>query len=244
MTTGMWCVESPLLSRRQTSNPSRSGIITSSSTTSHSARSQINSASRPLAAVVTSKYSAERRASRSFTLAGTSSTTRTRAVIDGLSSVRPQEAANGLDELADRDRLRQIGLATAFADSLLVALHCERGDRHDRNGIELRIFLQPFCHFEARDLGQLDVHQDQVGPMAAREIERLDAVARAHRLVAVGLEQVVEELHVELVVFHDHDGLCHPRPSRRPSVEASSGMTVKRLVTIPYGKANAGRHPP
>src|SRR5579862_5485149 len=142
MTTGMWWVARPLLSRRQTSNPSRSGIITSSSTTSHSARSQIVSASCPLAAVVTSKYSAERRASSSFTLAGTSSTTRTRAVIAPLSSIRSQKAPDGLDELADRDRLGQIGLAAAFADSLLVALHCKRRDRHDRNGIELRIFLQ------------------------------------------------------------------------------------------------------
>ena len=37
-----------------------------------------------LTAVMTSKYSAESRASNSLTLAGTSSTTRTRAVIDGL----------------------------------------------------------------------------------------------------------------------------------------------------------------
>ena len=47
MTTGMWCVAGLDLSRRQTSKPSMSGIITSSSTTSHSARSQIVSASAP-----------------------------------------------------------------------------------------------------------------------------------------------------------------------------------------------------
>jgi hypothetical protein len=58
-----------------------SGIITSSRTMSHSALAQIASASAPLIAVATSKYSAERRASNSFTLAGTSSTTSTRAVI-------------------------------------------------------------------------------------------------------------------------------------------------------------------
>ena len=80
MTTGMWWVARLALSRRQTSKPSMSGIITSSRTMSHSAFSQIASASTPLMAVTTSKYSADSRASSSFTLAGTSSTTRTRAV--------------------------------------------------------------------------------------------------------------------------------------------------------------------
>ena len=83
ITTGMWCVAGLLFSRRQTSNPSMSGIITSSRTRSHSARSQIASASLPLIAVTTSKYSADSRASSNLTLAATSSTTSTRAVIAG-----------------------------------------------------------------------------------------------------------------------------------------------------------------
>ena len=82
ITTGMWWVLRLALMRRQTSKPSMSGIMTSSSTMSHSALSQISSAWAPFMAVTTSKYSAESRASRSFTLAGTSSTTRTRAVTD------------------------------------------------------------------------------------------------------------------------------------------------------------------
>ena len=126
-----------------------------------------------------------------------------------------EKAADGLDELADRDRLGQIGLATALADALLVALHRKRGDGDHRDGLELGIFLEPFGHFETGHFGQLNVHQDQVGPVLAREVERLDAVAGADGLVAVRLQQVVEELHVELVVLHDHDGLRHSRPSNR-----------------------------
>ena len=57
------------------------GIMTSSRTTSARSRAQICSASGPLRAVRTSKYSAVSRASSSFTLASTSSTTRTRAVM-------------------------------------------------------------------------------------------------------------------------------------------------------------------
>src|SRR5664279_6425478 len=122
----MWCVSGLDLSLRQTSKPSMSGIITSSSTMSHSARSHSARASGPLCAVVTSKYSADSRASMSLTLAGTSSTTRTRAVMAAPSG-RPEEMTDSLDELADRDRLGQIGLAAALADALLVALHGEGG---------------------------------------------------------------------------------------------------------------------
>src|SRR5262245_29328986 len=146
MTTGMWWVAGLALRRRQTSNPSISGIITSSRTMSHWARSQIASASRPLMATVTSKYSAVRRASSSLTLASTSSTTRTRAVMLSPSRV-PEEMANGLEELSDRDRLRQIGLAAALADALLVPLHGEGGHCDDGNRLEIRIVLEPLGHF-------------------------------------------------------------------------------------------------
>src|SRR5712691_2519063 len=183
----MRCVAGLDLRRRHTSNPSMSGIITSSSTMSHWARSQIASASGPPTAVTTSKYSAVSRASSSLALAGTSSTTRTRAVIEPPSGVS-EEMTDGLEELADRDRLRQIGLAAAFANALLVALHGEGGDRDDRDRLQLGIVLEPLGHFEPGNFRQLDVHHDQVRPMLAREVERLDAVARAHGLVAVRLQ--------------------------------------------------------
>src|SRR6516225_2975449 len=104
---------------RAISTTSMTGIITSSRMISHSARAQMASASAPLEAVRTSKYSADSRASNSFTLAGTSSTTRIRADILTLLSDEPSD---GLDELADRDRLGQIRLASTFADAFLVAL--------------------------------------------------------------------------------------------------------------------------
>ena len=88
ITTGMKWVAGLDFSRRQTSKPSMSGIMTSSRMMSHSARAQISSASAPLVAVSTSKYSADRRASSSLTLAGTSSTTRIRADIETHSPTR------------------------------------------------------------------------------------------------------------------------------------------------------------
>src|SRR5664279_1876316 len=126
ITTGMKCVAGFDFSRRQTSKPSMSGIITSSRMMSHSARAQIASASAPLDAVSTSKYSADSRASNSLTLAGTSSTTRIRADIETL---LPDKPSDGFNKFSDRDRLRQIGLAAALADAFLVALHGKRGHR-------------------------------------------------------------------------------------------------------------------
>src|SRR5579885_1339709 len=198
--------------RRQTSKPSMSGIMTSSRTMSHSARSHMPSASAPLYAVQTSKYSADSRASSSLTLAGTSSTTRIRALIELVPSRSPEEMTYRLDELAHRDRLGQIGLATAFADALLVALHRKSRHRHHGDRLQLGIVLQPLRHFEAGDFRQLDIHQNEVGPVLAREVERLDAVPGSDRAVAVRFEEIVEELHVELVVFHDQDGFRHRSP--------------------------------
>src|SRR4029077_13627367 len=54
------------------------------------------------------------------------------------------------------------------------------------------------------------------------KIERLDAVAGRHRIVAVSLQQIVEELHVELVVLHDHHGLRHCRASEMERLPASA----------------------
>jgi hypothetical protein len=71
---------------------------------SHSARSQAANASAPLLAVVTSKYSADSRASSSFTFAGTSSTTRTRAVMYCQLLRVAEKVADRFDELADRNR--------------------------------------------------------------------------------------------------------------------------------------------
>src|SRR6516225_2566934 len=198
---------------RAISTTSMSSIMTSSRMMSHSARAQMASASAPLEAVRTSKYSAESRASNSLTLAGTSSTTRIRADILTLLSDEPSD---GLDELADRDRLGQIRLASTFVDAFLVALHCEGGDGHDRYRAQLRIVLDPPRHFEARDLRKLDIHQNEIGSKLAHKIERLETVAGAFSPIAMCLKQIAKELHVELVVFHDQDGFCHPAlPSQR-----------------------------
>src|SRR5918999_3567786 len=176
MITGTWWVSRRNLMRRQTSNPSRPGIMTSRRTTSTRSRAQMSSASWPLCAVSTSKYSADSRASSSFTLARMSSTTRTRAVIRHLldaprRSRFPDEPAHGVDEAHDRNRLRDVGLAAAAADALLIALHGIGGHGDDRDLAQVIVILEPLRHLEPGHLGKLDVHQDQLRPVLAGEAQ-------------------------------------------------------------------------
>src|SRR6516165_1690003 len=67
-------------------------------------------------------------------------------------SGRAQEMLDGLDEFADRDRLGQIGLAAALANTFFVALHGKGGNRHNRDRLQFGIVLEPFRHFKTRDL--------------------------------------------------------------------------------------------
>src|SRR5262245_15791379 len=144
-----------------------------------------------------------------------------------------EKAVDGFDELGHGDRLRQIGLATSFPDALLVAPHRKGCHRDYRNSLELGVLLEPLGHFETGDFRQLNVHQDQVRTVLAGEIECLDAVARADGMVAVSLQQIVEELHVELVVLHDHHGLRHCRPSvKRRAISATAGLAVISLGSV------------
>src|SRR6185312_15269224 len=202
MITGTWAVFGLDLMRRQASKPSMPGIITSSRMMSGEHSSVLAMASMPLKPVTTSKYSAVSLASRSFTFDRISSTTRTRAVM-GLT----HEATNGFQKARYGNRLRDIGLAAALTDDFLVALHREGGDRHHGDGFQRVVFLEPLGDFQTGDFRQLDIHQDQVGVMFARDVERFHPILRLKDVVAVGIQQIVEELHVQLVVLHDQDRL-------------------------------------
>ena len=69
------------------------------------------------------------------------------------------------------------------------------------------VVLQPLRDLEARDFRQLDVHQNEIGPVRSAQIHRLDPAAGLHDPVPARLDEIVEELHVELVVFDDEHGL-------------------------------------
>src|SRR5439155_2297350 len=75
-----------------------------------------------------------------------------------------EKTLDGAHEARHRYRLGDVSFAAAVADLLLIALHRERGHRDDWDAAQIIVFLEPFGDLEARHLGQLDIHQDQVGP--------------------------------------------------------------------------------
>src|SRR5215813_9022849 len=83
----------------------------------------------------------------------------------------------------------------------------------------------------------------------AGEIEHIEAVARAYGVVAVSLQHVVEELHVELMVLHDHHCLRHLPPpgkfGRRATARRARLRTARSesLVPIRYRNANNDLRP-
>ena len=82
-------------------------------------------------------------------------------------------------------------------------------------GRQFGVVLQPLGDLQAGDFRQLDIHQDQVGPVLARQADRLHAALGLNGGVAVSFEQVVEELHVQLIVFNDQNRFLHmPRHAR------------------------------
>ena len=126
-----------------------------------------------------------------------------------------EKGLDRLDELRDRDRFCDIGLAPAVPDPLLIALHRKGCHGDHGNRVEFLVLLQLAGDLQAGPLGKLDVHEDQVGPVLARQVKGGLTCAGLNRAIAVRLDQVAEELHVELVVLHDHDGLRHfPYSSR------------------------------
>src|SRR5215469_5271546 len=85
--------------------------------------------------------------------------------------------------------------------------------------------------------------------MLAREVERLDTVARCQGGITVRFQQIVEELHVELVVLHNQDGFGHPRfpysLCRRKLKRRKNhpGGTVEPAKLGPISCGNANRRP-
>src|SRR5205085_12491081 len=73
-------------------------------------------------------------------------------------------------------------------------------------------------------------HQYQIGTVFAGKLERLDSITRRNGMIAVGLQQIAKQLHVELVVLHDHYGLRHVA---RLNDSSSLSTNIEYIVAPP-----------
>ena len=126
---------------------------------------------------------------------------------------RVQKPIDGLEEAQDRDRFGNIGFAATFPDLVFVALHGKSRHRNDRNVPQVIGFLEPFGHFDPRHLGQLNIHEDEIGLVLARKIEGRQPIARLDHPVTVGFQKIAEQFHIEFVVLDNEDCFdAEPRP--------------------------------
>jgi hypothetical protein len=87
--------------------------------------------------------------------------------------------------------------------------------------------LQRLDQFQARNVGQLDVHDHEVGDEQAGPLDRLAPVGDGLDGEAVGLQQVAEQLAIEVVVLDNQNSL--PLSPRVRAPEA--GCAVDPVLT-------------
>ena len=75
--------------------------------------------------------------------------------------------------------------------------------------------------------GQLDVHQDQVGPLARGEPHARRAVGGLDQLVAGARQQIADDAPIVLLVLDDEDALGHAACSRAPTCSGSVKVNVE-----------------
>jgi hypothetical protein len=62
--------------------------------------------------------------------------------------------------------------------------------------------------------------------MSPREIQGLKPIARLYRPVTVRREEIVEELHVELIILNDQDGLTHQTRIGTPPLDVRPRLLI------------------
>jgi hypothetical protein len=101
-----------------------------------------------------------------------------------LGLAQAQQHAHGRDELVRLQRFGQVDLGAALEPDLLVLLGHERGgDLHDRDRRGGVVVLEPARDVDAVHVGQIDVEQQERGPLLADQAQRLRARLRLdHRI--------------------------------------------------------------
>src|SRR6185436_9084173 len=123
----------------------------------------------------------------------------------------PQILLEGGEEGLHVDRLGDVAVAAGLEEAVLVAAHGVRGQRQDGDLPGAVVALHLAHDREAVHAGEVNVHQDQVGGRVglAGDRQRFLAAGRLDDVVAALFEQVLDELHVHVVVFDDEDGSIH-----------------------------------
>src|SRR5580704_6838676 len=120
-----------------------------------------------------------------------------------------EEFAHFGEELARAEGFGDIAVATGFPGLGLVSGEGVGSDRDDRYPGQLRDRADLAGRLVAVDHRELDVHQDQVGPVGLRHRHSLGAVHRLEEFIVKAGQQVADDLPIVLGVLDDQDALAH-----------------------------------
>src|SRR5579884_778503 len=153
----------------------------------------------------------------------------------------PQHGAQPREQLADRERLRDVVVGAGVESGDLLVVVADRGDEDDRR---LAPLAQAATHLAAGAVGQQQVEDDGVGRPQPRgrergggRLRRLDLVARAAQVGREGAQEL------RLVVDDEHVPV-HETPAGRRSARKASRAQVpppsrgRSSSVPPFAKAN------
>jgi hypothetical protein len=86
-------------------------------------------------------------------------------------------------------------------------------EKNDRGIARARIGLETGAGFEPVDVGHHDVEQDEIGPRALGDRDRVLAAARGEQTVALPLERLIEHVQIRRVVVDEQDLESHVHDS-------------------------------
>src|SRR5207244_5516679 len=90
-------------------------------------------------------------------------------------------------QVAEGYRFSDIGIASALQPFLFILWRCKSGYGNDRDGFGLLILFKQTGHFEPADVGQSDIHQDQIRLLIASDVDRLPTSRSFQYFVTVNL---------------------------------------------------------
>ena len=113
-----------------------------------------------------------------------------------------QRDVQRVHELVDLDGLGQVVEESGLEASLDIAGHRVGAQRDDRDMRRRRVGAQDFHGLDSADAGQVDVHQDHLRLIGARELDAEIAVGRAQQAqVGAAGDELLDQLQVGRVVF-------------------------------------------
>src|SRR5215471_8474873 len=138
-----------------------------------------------------------------------------------------QVLTNFCQQLAWTERFRHIVITTSRSRLLLFTTERIRGDRDDRDRSQRWVGLDFASGCVAVDDRQLDVHQNQIGPLLCDSLQRLLPVFGLGDLIIGRGQHIADDLTIIRLVLHHQNALAHVGSTCRSTMTGSVKVNVE-----------------